>query len=150
MKYVYEYSRPALTVDVTVVQNEFNAKSILLIRRKNDPFRDSWALPGGFVEINETVPEAASRELTEETGFPKVPTSCLIEVGVFSRVDRDPRERVISVAYAFSFTTTFSKVSLTAGDDAADAQWFPVDNLPFLAFDHEEIVERALESLETL
>ena len=125
-----EYKNPASTVDVIVEKEE----KILLIRRKYEPFKNVWALPGGFIDYGkETLEEAASRELKEETGLV---TLSLKLFGVYSSPDRDPRGHTISHVYT-------AKVSgkLRAWDDAKEAAYFPLDNLPELAFDHEKILE---------
>lgn len=135
-KYCYDYPRPALTVDcVLFSENEKDVK-VLLIKRKNEPFKDAWAFPGGFVDMTETTYDAAKRELKEETG---INVSNLVQVHTFSDVDRDPRGRTVSVIY-------FAKVnggdfSLKAGDDANDAKWFSLNSLPNLAFDHKMILD---------
>jgi 8-oxo-dGTP diphosphatase len=141
-RFVYRYPRPALTVDCAVLAFEARALSVLLVRRGRAPFEGSWALPGGFVHIDETLEEAARRELAEETSLDDV---YLEELRSFSRVDRDPRERVISVAFVALLRGRSSAVR--EGSDAADAKWFPVDAVPPLAFDHGEILEVARERL---
>jgi 8-oxo-dGTP diphosphatase len=141
-RFVYRYPRPALTVDCAVLAFEARALSVLLVRRGQAPFEGSWALPGGFVHVDETLEEAARRELAEETSLDDV---YLEELRTFSRVDRDPRERVISVAFVALLRGRSSAVR--EGSDAAEARWFPVDALPPLAFDHDAILEAARERL---
>ncbi|MCA6074548.1 NUDIX domain-containing protein [Fulvivirga sedimenti] len=133
-----------LTVDIIVLASG-DIPQILLIQRKNEPFRGSWALPGGFVDPDEDIPEAARRELLEETHV--TAGDELIEVGVFGRPGRDPRGRTVSVAYMVYFETA---PAIQAGDDAKEAGWFHTNNLPELAFDHQEIIARALNKLQTL
>ena len=135
--YTYDYWRPAVTVDNVVYNFDGTHLNTLLVRRLRDPFKDKWAFPGGFIEENETLEEAARRELKEETGL--TPRH-LMEVGVFSDLDRDPRGRVITVAYA---SVVRPNQTAIAGDDAKEAKWFPVANMPELAFDHEQIFRRA-------
>lgn len=138
-KYIYNYWHPAVTVDNVVFSFDGNHLNTLLIRRKNEPFKDCWAFPGGFLDENETLEDAARRELKEETGLtPKHFT----EVGSFSDLDRDPRGRTITVAFASFIRQTQS--AICAGDDAKEARWFPINEIPILAFDHENIYRKAL------
>ena len=132
MAYTYKYPRMLVTVDIIVFLNN----NILLIQRKNEPFKGFYALPGGFVEMNETLKEAASRELFEETGLKGIE---LTQLSAFDEVDRDPRDRNISIVF-YGFTTNENS-SILGGDDAENAQWISIDNLPKLAFDHNEIIE---------
>jgi 8-oxo-dGTP diphosphatase len=142
MEYCYKYPRPALTVDAIVIARDLpSPSSILLIQRKSDPYKGKWALPGGFVDVDETVKEAAVRELKEETGVEGIE---LEQFHVFDAPHRDPRERTISVVY-YGFTDRILKVK--GSDDAQDAKWFPLDALPELAFDHEQIIERFMRKL---
>ena len=136
--YEYRYPRPAVTADVLVFSAD--RKEILLIRRKNDPYKGCWAFPGGFLNMDETLEQCARRELREET---TVAASDMHEIGTFSKVDRDPRGRVITTAY-YTFVDK-NAVHPHAADDAAEIQWFPIDSLPPLAFDHQEILEKAKE-----
>ncbi len=141
-KYEYDYWRPAVTVDNVVFSFDGTHLNTLLIRRKNEPFKGKWAFPGGFLDENETLEDAARRELKEETGLtPKHFT----EVGAFSGLDRDPRGRTITVAFASAIRPNETKVK--AGDDASEARWFPVSETPALAFDHETIFQTALWKL---
>ncbi|NLT71281.1 MAG: NUDIX hydrolase [Verrucomicrobiaceae bacterium] len=140
MPCVYEYSRPALTVDCVVFGFDGGDLQVLLIRRGLEPFKDRWALPGGFVHLDETLDEAARRELAEETGLREV---FLEQLHTFGAVERDPRERVVSVAYFALVKPT----AATAATDAAEAEWFPVASIPPLAFDHAEIFAAALARL---
>lgn len=137
--YEYEYPRPALTADVVLFSDDM--KEVLLIQRSNEPYRGCWAFPGGFLEMDETLEQCARRELREETG---IEIGTLHEIGTFSTVNRDPRGRVITAAYCA--TVGKDTVKPMANDDAANAKWFSVENPPELAFDHEEILEKALKT----
>ncbi|HYC89969.1 MAG TPA: NUDIX domain-containing protein [Thermoanaerobaculia bacterium] len=143
MPYTYEHPRPALTVDCVVFGFDEGALKVLLITRDVPPFRGRWALPGGFVQLDETLEEAARRELREETGIGRL---FLEQLYTFGGVDRDPRERVVTVAYYA--LVKLSDHRIAAATDAARAAWFAVDDLPQLAFDHGQIVETALERLK--
>lgn len=138
----YRHSHPAVTVDLaifTLVERELH---VLLVQRGREPFKGAWALPGGFVKIDEDLEDAARRELLEETGFS---ARYLEQLQTFGRPDRDPRERVISVAY---FTIVAADTTqIRAGSDAAAAKWYPVRRKPSLAFDHREILEVAVARL---
>lgn len=136
MSYTYEYPRPAVTADCVVVTKEAEPK-VLLIQRGNEPYKGCWAFPGGFMNMDETTEQCAIRELEEETGL-KIDE--VKQIGAYSRVDRDPRGRTITVAY-LAFVD--SPVEVKGQDDAAKAEWFALSNLPELAFDHEEIMEEA-------
>ncbi len=137
--YTYEYPRPSVTVDIVVYGYDGGRQlKLLLIERGSDPFKGNWALPGGFVDMEETLESAAFRELEEETG---VKDLFLEQLFTFGAPGRDPRGRVISVAY-------FALVNLqdhpaVAASDATRAEWFPLDDLPELAFDHSEIIKTA-------
>lgn len=138
-KYCYKYPRPAVTTDCVVFNSTPDDAKLLLVKRANEPFKGKWALPGGFLEENETLEECAARELEEETGLKDVELS---QFEAFSAVDRDPRGRTISVVYVGK--VELEEDGLRAGDDAKEAAWFPVDKLPELAFDHREIVFKAM------
>jgi 8-oxo-dGTP diphosphatase len=138
--YTYDYPRPALTVDIAVFTLKDNQLQILLIQRANPPFMGYWALPGGFVDINESLEDAASRELEEETGFVNLN---LDQLHTYGDPQRDPRGRVISVAY-FAFIPSGASAHLKGGGDASQASWFPARNLPELAFDHQKIIDDAV------
>ncbi len=125
-----------VTVDAVVYTDEIHRK-ILLIRRAKEPFAGLWALPGGFVDVDEDLSVAASRELTEETGIEATPMG---QIGAFGHPGRDPRQRTVSVAYLFKVPAT---TEVLGADDAAEARWFPEAELPSLAFDHAEIVEHS-------
>jgi len=130
--FTYQYPRPAVTVDAILVSPQ---NSVLLIERGREPFKGKWALPGGFIEMDEELETACQRELEEETGL-KVGE--LKQFKAFGSVDRDPRHRTISVLF-YAFTD--AELLACAGDDAANAQWFLLNQLPELAFDHQQILE---------
>jgi 8-oxo-dGTP diphosphatase len=142
MPYAYLHPRPALTVDCAVFGFDAAELKVLLITRKLPPFRNRWALPGGFVRIEETLDDAARRELTEETGLDRV---FLEQLYTFGAIRRDPRERVVSVAYYA--LVPLSEQAIRAATDASDAAWFPATRTPLLAFDHAEILATALRRL---
>ena len=137
MSYTYKYPRPAVTADVVAITNEEEPK-VLLIQRGYEPYKGCWAFPGGFMEMNETIEECAIRELQEETGL-RLDT--MVQVGAYSKVDRDPRGRTITIAY---LAIVDEQLSVIAQDDAAMAEWFSINNLPTLAFDHNEIMTDAI------
>jgi 8-oxo-dGTP diphosphatase len=141
-KFVYEYPRPAVTVDVAIVTNEPEPR-VLLIRRKGEPFAGSWALPGGFVDMDEPLEAAARRELMEETG---VAAAELTQLHTFGDPGRDPRGRTISVVYLARVKA--ADLRPIAGDDAAEVAWLPLANPPELAFDHKQILEFARKHLK--
>lgn len=143
MAYTYQYPRAALTVDCVVFGFDEGELKVLLIERGLDPFKGRWALPGGFVRVEETLDAAARRELTEETGLTQV---FLEQLYTFGEVDRDPRERIVSVAYYA--LVKLSDHRAKAATDAASAQWFPVAKPPKLAFDHAGILAAALARLK--
>ncbi|MBR0264977.1 MAG: NUDIX hydrolase [Prevotella sp.] len=137
MSYTYKYPRPAVTADCVVITKEAEPK-VLLIQRGGEPFKGCWAFPGGFMNMDETTEQCAIRELEEETGLQ---VSNVILIGAYSKVDRDPRGRTISVAY---LAIVDSPLEVTGQDDAAKAEWWPLSALPQLAFDHEEIMQDAI------
>tara|TARA_R100000935_G_scaffold37585_1_gene58645 strand:- start:205 stop:636 length:432 start_codon:yes stop_codon:yes gene_type:complete len=132
----------AITVDAVIVKDLESSSSVLLIKRKNDPFKDNWALPGGFLEETENLEEGAKRELLEETG---VAIKELYQLKTYGNLHRDPRGRTISIAF-ISFLN--KEVTITSGDDAKEAKWFNINKLPELAFDHVEIIEDAKKYLQ--
>ncbi|QDV20013.1 Bifunctional NMN adenylyltransferase/Nudix hydrolase [Gimesia panareensis] len=142
MKYSYEYPRAALTVDCVVFGLDEDDLQVLLIQRDLPPFEGDWALPGGFVRLEETLDEAALRELSEETGLKNV---YLEQLYSFGTVNRDPRERVVTVAYYALVNLSDHRVQ--AATDARNAAWFAVDDVPSLAFDHDQILKMAHERL---
>jgi 8-oxo-dGTP diphosphatase len=141
--YTYNYPHPAVTVDCVIFGLGEQELEVLLIQRKAEPFRDSWALPGGFVHIDESLEDAARRELKEETGVENV---FLEQLFTYGEPARDPRERVISVAYYVLVKP--SDFKLRAESDASDARWFPLKSLPPLAFDHASILASGLQRLK--
>lgn len=138
MPYTYEWPRPGLTTDVALFRIGEAAVDILLIQRKHDPFQGLWALPGGFLDEGEELDACARRELKEETG---VEVGEIHPLANFSKPGRDPRGWTVTAAYV---ALTRQDLQATAGDDAAEAQWFPLRDLPPLAFDHDEIVAQAV------
>jgi 8-oxo-dGTP diphosphatase len=142
-KYVYEWPRPMVTADAAVFALVDGKAKLLLIQRKHEPYKGHWALPGGFVEMDEDLPEAAARELAEETGLENVP---LEQLHTFGKPGRDPRGRTITVAYFGIAARDWQQVA--AADDAAQVQWFDIESLPALAFDHAEIACCAIERLK--
>lgn len=140
LKYSYKYPRPALTVDAVVFRKEASKTEVLLIQRKNTPFQESWALPGGFVDMDETLETAVHRELFEETGLKKI---LLTQMHAFSTLGRDPRGHTISVVF---WGILENEQKPKAGDDAQSAKWFDLNKLPKLAFDHAEVVEMAIST----
>jgi len=142
MSVTYRYPRPALAVDCVVFALDEEDLKVLLIRRGIDPFAGRWALPGGFVHLDETLDEAARRELREEAGIEKV---YLEQLYTFGALDRDPRERVVSVAYYA--LVKLSEHLVRAATDAREAAWFAIDDLPRLAFDHEAVLDKAITRL---
>ena len=139
-QFTYSHPHPAVTTDCVVFGFDGVRLHTLLVERSNEPYKGYWAFPGGFLNIDEAAPDGARRELLEETGLT---VSNLEQLGAFTEPDRDPRERVISIAY-FSLVRTSDVV---AGDDASKAQWFPINKIPVLAFDHQQIFEQALERM---
>jgi len=131
-----------VTVDIVLLRKSAAGHALLLIQRKNEPFRDHWALPGGFVDQNEDLADAARRELLEETG---IQVAHLEQLKAFGKPGRDPRGHMVSVA--FLVTVTVENLVAKAADDAADAKWFSVNDLPKLAFDHAEIISFALSKI---
>lgn len=141
LKYCYRYPHPAVTADCVIFGYDDNNIKVLLIQRGNEPYKGHWAFPGGFMNIDETAEQCALRELEEETGLKDVKVE---QFYTFTDVNRDPRERVISIAY-------FGKIQLSnvkGSDDADDAQWFSLDEIPNLAFDHDLVLSKALEKIK--
>ena len=140
-KFCYRYPHPAVTADCIIFGTDGDTVRILLIRRGAEPFQGKWAFPGGFMKIDETAEECAIRELEEETGLKEAEIE---QLHTFTAVDRDPRERVITVAYM----AIVDLAEVKGGDDAAEARWFLLNEIPELAFDHREILEMALAKLK--
>ena len=143
MSYVYKYPRPAVTADC-IVFSRYPKPQVLLIRRGNEPFKCEWAFPGGFLNMDETVQECARRELEEETGLV---VQDIHLVGVYSRPGRDPRGHTVTPAF---LSIMDYPLDVCGGDDAAQAQWFPLNQLPVLAFDHGEIISDAMRLFSQL
>ena len=139
MIYTYAYQRPAVTVDIIVIKKNDTDK-ILLIKRGNEPFKNFWALPGGFVDIEEELIESAFRELQEETGIFDIG---LKQFCTYGKLGRDPRGRTISVVY-FGYLTNLNQ-DIKANDDAKELAWFSLSKLPTLAFDHKDIISDFIE-----
>lgn len=137
MSYTYKYPRPAVTTDCVVFTKEKEPK-VLLIQRGNEPYKGCWAFPGGFMNMEETAEECAVRELKEETGLT---VNRIRQIGAYSKVDRDPRGRTVSIAYLAIVDTP---TAVSGMDDAAKAAWFPLASLPDLAFDHKDIMTDAI------
>lgn len=142
-QFCYDYPRPAVTVD-TVIVTAGPSRQVLLIRRRNEPFAGQWALPGGFVDMEETLEKAARRELYEETGMK---TKKLVQLGTFGDPGRDPRGRTISIVYLAEIPKRND--SAKAGDDAGEVGWFSLAQLPPLAFDHLDILKLARKYLRS-
>ncbi len=155
MPYTYKYPRPALTVDCVIFSlpaesrqsreqtgKDDNEVKVLLIQRDNPPFEGQWALPGGFVDIDETIEPAAKRELEEETGLVNVK---LEQLYTFGAIDRDPRGRTVSVVYYGFAEAKQSKIK--ASSDARNVKWFSITKLPRLAFDHQDIMNFAMKKI---
>ena len=140
--YQYEYPHPAVTTDIVIFSLREQQLKLLLIKRAGAPFQGKWALPGGFVRLDEDLESSARRELQEETG---VATAYLEQLYTFGAVERDPRERVITVAYYALIAS--DKIALHAATDAEAVGWFGMHELPPLAFDHQEIVTMAQQRL---
>ena len=138
--YTYKYPHPAVTSDCVVFGFDGKELKILLIERRNEPCKGCWAFPGGFLNMDETTEECAIRELKEETGLE---ITKVHQIGAYSAVDRDPRGRTITVAY---LALMEHAEEVKGQDDAAKAQWFPLNELPKLAFDHDKILNDALMS----
>lgn len=139
--YTYKYPHPAVTTDCVVFGFDGYDLRILLIERGNEPFKGCWAFPGGFLNMDENATQGALRELREETGLK---AQHIKEFGTFSEVNRDPRERVISIAFYAVVKTS----DVQGGDDAARAQWFGINELPRLAFDHDFMLRKAVKKLK--
>jgi 8-oxo-dGTP diphosphatase len=143
MGYTYDYPHFALTVDAVIFSKSDVGLDVLLIRRAHEPFKDRWAFAGGYVNIDEVIDNAVYRELEEETNISNV---SLKRFDIFDAIDRDPRERTVSVVY-YGFINA-SNEPIKSGDDAKDAKWFPVNKLPELAFDHSIILKKILEEVQ--
>lgn len=141
-KYCYDYPHPAVTTDVVIFTIREQRLKLLLVKRKGEPYQGKWALPGGFVATDESLRQCAERELEEETGVSGV---YLEQLYTFGDPDRDPRERVITVAYYALIPS--DAIEIRAATDAEAVGWFAMDDLPKLAFDHNKIVQKAKQRL---
>ena len=130
------YKRPSVTVDILVFTIEKNVLKVLLVKRGIEPFKGKWAIPGGFIQINESLEDAAKRELLQETGIKNI---YMEQLYTFGDPKRDPRERVVTVAYMALIPN--ENLKLRATTDAADVTWFSIKSLPELAFDHNKIIK---------
>lgn len=137
-----EYPKPAVTVDIVVFTIQDQELKVLLIKRKFEPFKNLWAIPGGFVRMSESLEDAAKRELEEETGVKDV---YLEQLYTFGSPNRDPRDRVITITYIALINS--DKIRLQAKTDVLDAEWFSISKIPLLAFDHNQILSYALKRL---
>jgi 8-oxo-dGTP diphosphatase len=144
MAHTYDYPRPALTVDCLIFGQDANKPTkVLLIQRAHEPFQGKWAIPGGFIDANETALQAANRELEEETNLKGIDMQ---QLHTFTAPNRDPRGWVVSIAhYALVDINACKPV---AGDDARNATWFALDELPEMAFDHDEILKMAIAEVK--
>jgi 8-oxo-dGTP diphosphatase len=142
MPYTYRYPHPAVTTDVVIFTIRQDQLKVLLIKRALPPYRNMWALPGGFIKLEESLEEGARRELEEETGVSDV---YLEQLYTFGDPNRDPRERVITVAF-FALVRS-EEIDIQAGSDAEGVSWFGMKEIPDLAFDHREILRMAHERL---
>lgn len=143
-KYTYDWPRPMVTVDAVIFSLSTGKTQVLLVNRGHEPFKGKWAVPGGFVEIDEELEDAVVRELAEETGLTGVK---LEQMRTFGKCGRDPRGRQISIAFTGIVTAGQNKIR--PGDDAAKAKWFDIKDLPGdLAFDHDEMIKCGIEKLK--
>jgi 8-oxo-dGTP diphosphatase len=144
-KYTYDWPRPMVTVDAVVFRYSAGRAELLIIKRKNEPFKGKWAIPGGFVDMDEELEDAVVRELAEETGLTGVH---LWQMHTFGTIGRDPRGRQITVV--FMGIANEQQANVKAGDDAAEAKWFDIENLPDdMAFDHDRVAEFAIQKLKS-
>ena len=145
-KYIYDWPRPMVTVDAVVFSLSEGRTQVLLVNRGKEPYKGKWAVPGGFIEIDEELEDAVARELSEETGLTGVK---LEQMRTFGKCGRDPRGRQISIAFIGIATEGQDKIC--SGDDAAKAQWFDIEELPEdMAFDHDEMIKYGIENLQKL
>lgn len=141
-KYVYEWPRPMVTVDSMIFSVMDEKKTVLLIKRGRDPYKGLWALPGGFLEMDEELEDGAARELYEETGLAGMK---LRQFRTFGQIGRDPRGRLIGTVY---IGIVNSQPAVKGGDDADDARWFDINELPELAFDHDQVIKMGISCLD--
>jgi 8-oxo-dGTP diphosphatase len=140
-----DYPKPSVTVDIIIFSVKDNQLKVLLIKRNIEPFKNMWAIPGGFVKIEESLEDAAKRELEEETGVKEV---YLEQLYTFGEPKRDPRGRVITVSYFALINSEQSEQKLNATTDVSEAKWFSIKELPLLAFDHDKILKYAIQRLK--
>lgn len=140
---IHKYEKPSVTADIVIYTIQDNDLKVLLVKRGIEPFKDKWAIPGGFVRINESLEDAAKRELEEETGVKDV---YLEQLYSFGDPKRDPRGRVITVAYMALVNS--EKIKLKAATDVSEVQWFSIKKIPTLAFDHKKILDYSLKRLK--
>jgi 8-oxo-dGTP diphosphatase len=140
---IHKYAKPSVTTDIVIYTIQNNDLKVLLVKRGLAPFKGKWAIPGGFVRINESLEEAAKRELEEETGVRDV---YLEQLYSFGYPKRDPRGRVITIAYIALINS--EKINLKAATDVSEVQWFSMKKIPELAFDHREILDYSLKRLK--
>jgi 8-oxo-dGTP diphosphatase len=138
-----DFEQPSVTTDLVIFTIKENSLKVLLVKRNEEPFKDKWALPGGFVRINESLEDSAKRELFEETGVKDV---YLEQLYSFGNPKRDPRGRVITISY-FALINS-EKINLRASTDVSEAKWFSVSKIPSLAFDHKEILDYSIKRLK--
>lgn len=143
-RYIYDWPRAMVTTDALIFADVEKPK-VLLILRGNDPYKGRWAFPGGFIEMDEELIDSAARELKEETGLTGVK---LKQMHTFGTVGRDPRGRMITVT--FLGIVREDQMDVAAGDDAAEAKWFDIDQLPEMAFDHAEVAKMAIEEFNKM
>lgn len=148
MSYEYKHPRPSVTTDILVFSIRNKQLQILLIQRGIEPFKDMWAIPGGFLKMDEDLSTGAARELKEETGVTAFASLPLTQFQTYGAVDRDPRGRTISVA--FLTLVPSDQLTVQGMSDASDARWFPLDDLPTLAFDHSRIIADGRANLARL
>lgn len=142
MSYTYDFPRAALTTDAVILKKSAGEETqILLIQRKNPPFKGMWALPGGFLDMDETLEQCVQREVQEETGLKGI---TFYQFRAYSAIDRDPRHRTITIAF-YGWAASDDKP--TAGSDSDHVAWFSLSELPALAFDHEQIIRETLQGL---
>ena len=139
-QFCYKYPHPAVTTDCVILGYDGNSLQVLLIERGREPYKGCWAFPGGFLNPDESAEEGALRELKEETGLNK---AYIEQFHAYTMPDRDPRERVITIAYYALVRVQ----EVCGGDDAARARWFPIEEVPQLAFDHDRILQDAMRQL---
>ncbi len=143
-QYIYEWPRPMVTVDAVVFKRSEGKTALLMIKRKNDPYKGKWAFPGGFIDMDEELEDAVVRELEEETGLKGIH---LEQMRTFGKVGRDPRGRQITIAF-MGFTDD-NNATVKGGDDAEEAKWFDITNLPSdMAFDHDNVAEFAIKKFK--